>query len=145
MAATVMPGSGNTLLQPENGWLYVVEYATDRAKARVLRIQHPVSPCADCQPVDQSMTAHLTSLAGQLDQRHQPVDHPTDGRLSPPDSDIRYCLEGPVKMNSLGLCTGPHVVNWPLLLTAFRTAFQGIMHELELCALAPVAFPNELG
>ena len=37
---------------------------------------------ADCQPVDLSLPTHLTKLAGQLDQRRQPVGHPTEDRES---------------------------------------------------------------
>jgi len=37
---------------------------------------------ADCQLVDQSLPEQLTRLAGQLGHRRQPVDHPTEGRLS---------------------------------------------------------------
>jgi hypothetical protein len=40
------------------------------------------SECADCHPVDQSLPTQLTRLAGQFDQRRQPVDHPTERRLS---------------------------------------------------------------
>jgi hypothetical protein len=36
---------------------------------------------ADCQLVDQSLPAQLTRLAGQLDQRRQPVDQPPEDRL----------------------------------------------------------------
>ena len=87
---------------------------------------------ADCQLVDQLLSAQLTRHATRLDPHSQPADHLTEGRLSPLFLPVAESTRG------CGLCETSMVgvyVGWITLLRLDITKQVNKMRRLKSWAL----------